>query len=174
LPDLKKQVEEAKKNYNDQFQLQQKFAEANQMKETVKPLPTFDSPSVAYGNATPSAPSIPPPAPAAAQQKLTSFEKAPTQKASAKEEEKKEEEVPAAEDANLQFVSGEIAEVNAPDKTVKLKLYSGALKDLVLSFDSSTQITGAEEGKAELKVGAAVDVRYDPASKKATYIYIYS
>jgi hypothetical protein len=76
--------------------------------------------------------------------------------------------------ANLQFVSGEIAEVNAPDKTVKLKLYSGALKDLVLSFDSSTQITGAEEGKAELKVGAAVDVRYDPASKKATYIYIYS
>lgn len=86
----------------------------------------------------------------------------------------------AEPDQNLEFVSGEVAAVNEVAKTLALKLYgetenSTENKTLTVTVDDSTDITDGEKDRdlKSLTAGTEVDAEYDPASNKATYIFVY-
>jgi hypothetical protein len=95
--------------------------------------------------------------------------------------------VPAVEPAdpnanadNLEFISGEVGELDEAGKTVTIKLYGETEsattdKTLKVSVDASTDITDGEQDRdlKSLSVGTEVDVEYDPATNKATYIFVY-
>jgi hypothetical protein len=81
---------------------------------------------------------------------------------------------------NLEFISGEIGELDEAGKTILVKLYGETEtaktdKTLKVSVDASTDITDGEQERdfKSLAVGTEVDVEYDPANNKATYIFIY-
>ena len=93
-----------------------------------------------------------------------------------------QEPAPAAEPAidNLEFISGEISALDEAAKTLTVKLYgeaeSGAAdKALSVTVDDATDITDGEKDRdlRSLTAGTEVDVEYDPATKKATYIFVY-
>ncbi len=93
-----------------------------------------------------------------------------------------QEPAPAAEPAidNLEFISGEISALDEASKTLTVKLYgeaeSGAAdKALAVTVDDATDITDGEKDRdlRSLVAGTEVDVEYDPATKKATYIFVY-
>ncbi len=93
----------------------------------------------------------------------------------------KEATTKAAEpNENLEFVSGEVTAVNETAKTLSVKLYgetenSTENKTLTVSVDASTDITDGEKDRdlKSLTAGTEVDAEYDPASNKATYIFVY-
>ncbi len=81
---------------------------------------------------------------------------------------------------NLEFISGEISSVDEATQSVVVKLYgeteSGTSdKTLKVTLDSTTDITDGEQDRdlKSLTAGTEVDVEYDPASNKATYIFVY-
>lgn len=81
---------------------------------------------------------------------------------------------------NLEFVSGEVGELDEAGKTLTVKLYGETEaattdKTLKVSIDASTDITDGEQDRdfKSLSVGTEVDVEYDPATNKATYIFVY-
>ena len=81
---------------------------------------------------------------------------------------------------NLEFISGEVGELDEAGKTVTVKLYGESEsattgKTLKVSVDASTDITDGEQDRdfKSLSVGTEVDVEYDPATNKATYIFVY-
>ena len=83
-------------------------------------------------------------------------------------------------DQNLEFVSGEVTAVNETAKTLSVKLYgetenSTENKTLIVAVDDSTDITDGEKDRElkSLTPGTEVDAEYDPASNKATYIFVY-
>ncbi|GEM_PF-1026549 len=85
-----------------------------------------------------------------------------------------------ASSENLEFVSGEITSTDAAAKTVTVKLYGeteNATNDKVLTvkLDEATDITDGEKDRdiKSLTNGTEVDVEYDPATSKATYIFVY-
>ena len=89
-----------------------------------------------------------------------------------------------AEDAaladNLEFVSGEVSELDEPGKSVSVRLYgenedTASDKVLKVGVDENTDITDGEQDRdlKSLAVGTEVDVEYDPATNKATYIFVY-
>ena len=85
---------------------------------------------------------------------------------------------PASE--NLEFISGEISAMDEAAKTITVKLYGETEnktsdKILTIKVDSSTDITDGEQDRAlkSLTAGTEVDVEYDPATSKATYIFVY-
>lgn len=85
---------------------------------------------------------------------------------------------PAAD--NLEFVSGEISSVDEAAKSITVKLYGenenqANDKILTVTLDSATDITDGEKDRdlKSLTPGTEVDVEYDPATKKATYIFVY-
>jgi hypothetical protein len=81
---------------------------------------------------------------------------------------------------NLEFVSGEVSASDEANKTITVKLY-GETEDeatdkvLTIKIDETTDITDGEKDRdiKSLTVGTEVDVEYDPASNKATYIFVY-
>ena len=87
----------------------------------------------------------------------------------------------AATDAaeNLEFVSGEIGALDVAAKTATIKLYSdtenAGEKTVTVHLDDATDITDGEKDRdlKSLTPGTEVDVEYDPASSKATYIFVY-
>ena len=86
---------------------------------------------------------------------------------------------PAASE-NLEFVSGEITSLDESAKTVTVKLYGeteNAANDKILTvkLDTTTDITDGEKDRdiKSLTNGTEVDVEYDPATNKATYIFVY-
>lgn len=92
------------------------------------------------------------------------------------------EEAPAetAVNENLEFVSGEVSAIDATSKSVTVKLYgendeATTDKTLTVTTDASTDITDGEKDRelGSLSAGTEVDVEYDPATKKATYIFVY-
>ncbi len=90
------------------------------------------------------------------------------------------EAVPAPAIDNLEFISGEISVVDPAAKTVTVKLYgetenAATDKLLVISLEDTTDITDGEKDRdlKSLTPGTEVDVEYDPATKKATYIFVY-
>jgi hypothetical protein len=90
------------------------------------------------------------------------------------------EVAPAVPADNLEFISGEISAIDPAAKTVTVKLYgetenAAADKFLVISLDDTTDITDGEKDRdlKSLASGTEVDVEYDPATKKATYIFVY-
>ena len=81
---------------------------------------------------------------------------------------------------NLEFVSGEVTAVNETAKTISVKLYgetenSTENKTLTVTVDTSTDITDGEKDRdlKSLTAGTEIDAEYDPASNKATYIFVY-
>ena len=81
---------------------------------------------------------------------------------------------------NLEFVSGEVSSLDEAAKTVTVKLYGeteGGKSDKVLTVkvDGTTDITDGEKDRdlKSLTAGTEVDVEYDPATNKATYIFVY-
>ncbi len=91
-----------------------------------------------------------------------------------------EEPVSAPVNENLEFISGEVSAVDAASKSVTVKLYGETEnnttdKTLTVTTDASTDITDGEKDRdlASLSAGTEVDVEYDPATKKATYIFVY-
>ncbi len=81
---------------------------------------------------------------------------------------------------NLEFVSGEVSAIDAAAKSVTVKLYgetdeATTDKTLTVTTDASTDITDGEKDRelGSLAAGTEVDVEYDPATKKATYIFVY-
>jgi tetratricopeptide (TPR) repeat protein len=83
------------------------------------------------------------------------------------------------EDSNkdtLKLVSGEIVSVDEPEKTFTLKLFneSGTNETLTMNFDERTQVDGSSSKllSAE-KNGSSIDVRYNPQTSRALYIYVY-
>lgn len=92
-------------------------------------------------------------------------------------------EVAAAEPAavdNLEFVSGEVSAADETAKSITVKLYGegdaqATEKVLTVTVDDSTDITDGEKDRdlKSLTAGTEVDVEYDPATTKATYIFVY-
>lgn len=85
---------------------------------------------------------------------------------------------PASE--NLEFVSGEISSLDEAASTLTIKLYGETEnktsdKILTVKVDTATDITDGEQDRAlkSLTAGTEVDVEYDPATNKATYIFVY-
>ena len=81
---------------------------------------------------------------------------------------------------NLEFVSGEITGIDETSKTLTVKLYGEAEtsandKILTIKIDDTTDITDGEKDRniKSLTNGTEVDVEYDPATNKATYIFVY-
>jgi hypothetical protein len=81
---------------------------------------------------------------------------------------------------NLEFISGEVSELDEPGKSVSVRLYGeteDAASDKVLkvTVDENTDITDGEQDRdlKSLATGTEVDVEYDPATNKATYIFVY-
>ncbi|MBI2094562.1 MAG: hypothetical protein HYT89_00130 [Candidatus Omnitrophica bacterium] len=80
---------------------------------------------------------------------------------------------------NLEFVSGEVGSIDESAKTVTIKLYGdtedAAEKTVTVHLDDATDITDGEKDRElkSLAPGTEVDVEYDPASSKATYIFVY-
>ena len=81
---------------------------------------------------------------------------------------------------NLEFISGEISAMDEASKSVSVKLYgdetaAASEKVFNVSVDENTDITDGEQDRAlkSLTVGTEVDVEYDPATSKATYIFVY-
>ena len=89
---------------------------------------------------------------------------------------------PAAVDKaeNLEFVSGEVSAMDEASKSLTVKLYgetenAPSDKTLKVTVDSTTDITDGEQDRdlKSLTAGTEVDVEYDPATSKATYIFVY-
>ncbi len=81
---------------------------------------------------------------------------------------------------NLEFISGEISSTDETTQSVTVKLYgeteSGTSdKTLKVTVDGTTDITDGEQDRdlKSLAAGTEVDVEYDPATNKATYIFVY-
>lgn len=91
-----------------------------------------------------------------------------------------EEAVDTINQENLEFVSGEISSADEAAKTITVKLYGDTEEDtndkvLTIKIDETTDITDGEKDRdiKSLTLGTEVDVEYDPASGKATYIFVY-
>ena len=89
-------------------------------------------------------------------------------------------ETPAPATENLEFVSGEVTAVDVNASTMTLKLYGdvedgSADKVITVNVDSSTDVTDGEKDRTlgSIEAGTEVDVEYDPATSKATYVFIY-
>lgn len=81
---------------------------------------------------------------------------------------------------NLEFVSGEVSASDEAAKTITVKLYGETEEEtndkvLTIKIDETTDITDGEKDRdiKSLTLGTEVDVEYDPASNKATYIFVY-
>ncbi len=97
-----------------------------------------------------------------------------------------EEPAPAAADEtgtvaeNLEFISGEVSASDEAGGTITIKLYGETEntpgdKSITVKVDPTTDITDGEKDRdiKSLTNGTEVDVEYDPASSKATYIFVY-
>jgi hypothetical protein len=87
-------------------------------------------------------------------------------------------EAPVVE--NLEFVSGEVTSLDEAASKLSIKLYGetgdgSPDKSITVSVDPNTDITDGEKDRElkSLAPGTEVDVEYDPASSKATYIFVY-
>ena len=87
---------------------------------------------------------------------------------------------PAAPAENLEFISGEVSAVDEANKSVTVKLYGETEntpgdKSITVMVEKTTDITDGEKDRdlKSLTNGTEVDVEYDPASNKATYIFVY-
>jgi len=81
---------------------------------------------------------------------------------------------------NLEFISGEVSAMDEASKSVSVRLYgedetASSEKVLKVTVDENTDITDGEQDRdlKSLAIGTEVDVEYDPASNKATYIFVY-
>ena len=81
---------------------------------------------------------------------------------------------------NLEFISGEVSAIDEANKSMTVKLYGETEnapgdKSVTVKIETTTDITDGEKDRdlKSLTNGTEVDVEYDPASNKATYIFVY-
>ncbi len=82
----------------------------------------------------------------------------------------------AASNEPLQLVSGEIISIDEPQKTLTLKHFSeaGLEETLVVNFDATTKVDGqAAQSLTSIQSGTEIDLRYNPQTSRALYIYVY-
>ncbi len=181
FPSLEKAIDEAKENYQKELDVKKAIAEGSSKAQTLVSLEsrlTAPTPS-GLPSSAPAASEVPAPKPAA--QAPAVIPPMTTQTVStAVAAMTPPPPAPATfseVSANSEFVSGEIAEIDNTNKTLTVKLYSaGKNKVVTVNFDAATEmIVNGEKGKGEasLQSGAAIDLRYDPETKRALYIYIY-
>ena len=143
----------------------------------VNPVRAEDAPAAPSTDSTaPSAPATPSAAPPAAPVVAAAPAAAPAVAP--------EPPAPAAPEAanteNLEFISGEVSTLDEASKSLTVKLYgetenTPSDKTLKVTVDTNTDVTDGEQDRdlKSLTVGTEVDVEYDPASSKATYIFVY-
>jgi tetratricopeptide (TPR) repeat protein len=76
----------------------------------------------------------------------------------------------------LQLVSGEIVSIDEPQKTLTLKHFSesGVEETLTVNFDGATKLDGqAVQSLSTIQSGTEIDLRYNPQTSHALYIYVY-
>ena len=76
----------------------------------------------------------------------------------------------------VQLVSGEIVSIDVDGRTLTLKLFTenGTNETLTVNFDERTQVDGAgAKSLSADKNGSSIDVRYNPQTSRALYIYVY-
>ncbi len=79
-------------------------------------------------------------------------------------------------DAPLQLVSGEIVSIDEPQRTLTLKHFSdsGVEETLTVNFDGATKLDGqAVQSLSTIQSGTEIDLRYNPQTSHALYIYVY-
>lgn len=84
-------------------------------------------------------------------------------------------EEPASGDP-MELVSGEIVSIDEPEHTVTLQLFNedGTEETLTVNFDERTQVDGADsKSLSDAQNGSPIDVRYNPQTSRALYIYLY-
>jgi hypothetical protein len=74
-----------------------------------------------------------------------------------------------------QLISGEVVSIDEPQKTLTVKVYSssGTEETLTVNFDDKTQVDGSQASLAKLASGANVELRYNPDTSRALYVYVY-
>ena len=83
---------------------------------------------------------------------------------------------PVQAEQEAQLVSGEIVSIDPPQKTMTVKLFTESGKDetLTVNFDEKTQVDGSDAKTiASVQNGSNIDLRYNPATSHASYIYVY-
>ena len=144
----------------------------------VNPVRAEDAPAAPSTDSTaPSAPATPPAAPPA----VPAVAAAPAAAAPVPAPEALALAAPeAANTENLEFISGEVSALDEASKSLTVKLYgetenTPSDKTLKVTVDTNTDITDGEQDRdlKSLTVGTEVDVEYDRASSKATYIFVY-
>ena len=139
----------------------------------VNPVRAEDAPAApSSDNTAPSAPATPPAATAAETPPAVAPAIVPEPPAPAAPE--------AANTENLEFISGEVSAMDEASKSLTVKLYgetenTPSDKTLKVDVDANTDITDGEQDRdlKSLSVGTEVDVEYDPANNRATYIFVY-
>ena len=81
----------------------------------------------------------------------------------------------SSDTSSFQLVSGEITSIDIVGKTMTLQVAEGGKKsEITVHFDDTTRVNGSDNKNIKsLDKGAEVDLRYDPATSRVVYIYIY-
>jgi len=150
-PKIREMIEEAKKNYTEGKYAQQIIETMEAKKSALTPLPA-GAEAVA-----PPQEAAPPIAPVDA--------------------EVPEQEQPQTEQVAIdELISGEIVAIDQPARTITMKLFteSGSDETITLNFDEHTQVDGSEiKTLSGAQNGGSIDVRYNPQTSHAQYIYVY-
>jgi hypothetical protein len=142
-PQVRDKIEEAKKNYSEGKMAQKVIDTVEAKKASLLPLPAAVKSEATEPSSAGTA------APAAAQD---------------------------AGEQGIQLVSGEIVSIDPPQKTMTVKLFteSGTEETLTVSFDEKTQVDGSQATNiSAVQSGANIDLRYNPQTSRASYIYVY-
>ena len=159
-PKIREMIEEAKKNYTEGRYTQQIIESMEAKKAALTPLPAGAE------TAVPSAPQ----------------EESRPQQAQAGSAEEQAPSAPSTEEsqsapsAGEQLISGEIVSIDEPARTITMKLFteSGSNETVTVNFDEHTQVDGSEiKTLSGAQNGGSIDVRYNPQTSHAQYIYVY-
>lgn len=146
-PEIRSQIEELKNGFKEGKLAEKVIKEMDEKKKALIPLPE-------YIEVSSTEPQIPPVVrvPPSQGDPATSF------------------------DAPLQLVSGEIVSIDEPQRTLTLKHFSdsGVEETLTVNFDAATKLDGqAVQSLSTIQSGTEIDLRYNPQTSHALYIYVY-
>ncbi len=155
-PKIREMIDEAKKSYSEGRYAQQIIESMEAKKSGLTPLPAGSE------NTVPQEVSAPQTAEEFVQQAST-----------ANVSEAAQATVQTGSD---QLISGEIVSIDEPARTITMKLFteSGANETLTVNFDEHTQVDGSDvKTLSAAQNGGSIDVRYNPQTSLAQYIYVY-
>ena len=95
---------------------------------------------------------------------------------SAPEKNEPQEDSGTVRTASEELISGEIVSIDEPARTITMKLFteSGENETLTVNFDEHTKVDGSDiKTLSNVQNGGSIDVRYNPQTSRANYIYVY-